>query len=302
MTRARTGDAEGAPEPRQQRLPLAWQTPGAEGAAPAEPQGPAAPAPAQAGAAGPAPAPGGPAPEPPAAGPGSAPAEPGPALAAAPRPGAAQAPLGGAGSPGGVPPQEGDAEGAGAAGRIGELLSSARAAAGLSTTEVSRRTCIPRTLIEQLEANAFDQLPQEFHCVNHVRKLCELYNVDPEPYVARLREDLLRHRGREAGPTSTMQVVTTDSAGGPVVTYVPPGPRIPRRVWESWTRVAVSAAIVLFFVIALLALAVQHFRHRNGGEPGPAKAAQPASTAAVDLKEFMTPEPLEAYELPIPDK
>jgi len=184
---------------------------------------------------------------------------------------------------------------------IGEMLIGARIASGLQPEEVATRTRIPRAIIAQLESNAFDELPSDFHCNNYVSKLCELYNIPSGPLCARLREDLLAHRGAKAGG-QPLKVVSTDTGGGPVISYVPAGPVVPRALSEPLIKGVVSGVIVLFLLIALAALAVQHFHHRDGQTPAGPLPAPVGHSPPVDLQEFMTPRQLNAYELPIPDK
>jgi transcriptional regulator with XRE-family HTH domain len=293
MAKARTPGAEGEREARQQKLPLAWQT----AAATPAPPGPQAPEPAT----------------PPEAATAVAAASVAadqsgqsdrsdrPAVNGLPATMPARGPAQGT-EPAGIAGQEADGANSGVAGgRTGEMLLSARVDSGFSIQEVANRTRIPRTIVEQLEGNAFDELPSEYHCLNHLNKLCELYNIDPEPLRARLRADLLAHRG-EAEGIETLKAVSTDTGSGPMITYVLPGPTPAKGGWEHVTRLAVSGVTVLLVLIVLTALAVQHFRHRNGQEPKGTLPPQVGHTPPVDLKEFMAPKPLNAYELPIPAK
>jgi hypothetical protein len=306
-SRGDTPDGERERDIRQQKLPLSWQAAAAAGAQPltaapaaaaaatlpqAEPEAPAglaaaasadgSPAEAKKPAAVPAPAAAA------AVGVDSAATARGPQVTS--RPAAAGL---------------GDSEPAAAAaalGSVGDLLLSARADSGFSIEEASARTRIPRDIIEHLECSACGQLPSEYYCNAHVEKLSVLYNVDPKPILDRLHEDMLAHRGAAEG-IGHFHAVMTDSESGAKISYVPPGPGSgkPTRA-VSLTGAVVSGVIALFLLVAVVALAAQHFRHREGATPSGSVPPQVGHAAAVELKEFIVTQPLNAYELPIPAK
>jgi hypothetical protein len=185
---------------------------------------------------------------------------------------------------------------------LGELLLRARADSGFSIAEASVRTRIPRDIIEHLECNAWAHLPSEYYCSAHVEKLGALYNVDAKPILERLHAGMLTQRG-EADGLGQFRAVTSDSESGAKISYVLPGPGSgkPTRA-VSLTSIVVSGVIALLLLIAVGALTVQHFRHREGSAPAGQVPAQVSHAPAVDLKEFIVTEELDAYELPIPAK
>ncbi|NLF19364.1 MAG: hypothetical protein GX595_19215, partial [Lentisphaerae bacterium] len=93
------------------------------------------------------------------------------------------------------------------------------------------------------------------------------------------------------------------------ISYVLPGPgaggRKPRSL--SLTGAIVSAVIGLFLVMVLAAIIALHVHNRRADEPAPAAptagvAPAVGATAPVPLQDFIVPEQLNAYELPIPDR
>lgn len=190
-------------------------------------------------------------------------------------------------------------------GGVGDLLLAARADSGFSVEETSARTRIPRDVIEHLECSAYHALPSEYYCRAHIEKLCALYNVDAAAVLSRLHDDMVAQRG-EAEGLGHFRAVTTDSESGSKISYVLPGPGAtgkPRSV--SVTGAVVSGVIGVFLLVALVALAALHFRNRDGKPPaanGSSAPVQVGHQPPVGLKEFIVPEQLNAYELPIPDK
>jgi hypothetical protein len=188
------------------------------------------------------------------------------------------------------------------AGGVGDLLLSARADSGLSIEAASAGTRIPRDVIEHLECNAYGQLPPEYYCKAHIEKLSKLYNVDSKPILQQFHADMLAQHGPAEG-LGHFHAVTTDSESGSKISYVLPGPGSggsTRAV--SLTGKVVSGVIALLLLIVVAALAAQHFRNRQGAPAAGALPAQVGHAPAVDLKEFIVTEELNAYELPIPAK
>ena len=188
-------------------------------------------------------------------------------------------------------------------GGAGDLLLSARVDSGYSIGEASARTCIPRDIIEHLECSAYALLPQEYYCNAHIEKLCALYHIDAAPVLSRFREDMVAQRGEGQG-LAQLRAVVTESESGARISYVLPGPGAgkPSR-GLSPTGAIVSGVIVVFFLVVLAALAVMHYRRRAGGDaPTGPVSSQVGHPGPIELKEFMVPKQLNAYELPIPDK
>ena len=78
-------------------------------------------------------------------------------------------------------------------GTLGETLAALRRRSNLELDEVADITRIKRDYLEALENGEFSSLPQLVYVLAYVKKLCEVYGVDPEgteELVSGLREQL----------------------------------------------------------------------------------------------------------------
>ena len=184
----------------------------------------------------------------------------------------------------------------------GEMLMAARADFGFSIEDVSSKTRIPRDIIENLECSAIEQLPAEYYCRSHIERLCELYNVDPEPILERFSAEVEAVRG-PSGDRDHFRMTRHESESGAMIRPMPEGSgplgKPGRRIRPM--RVLVSCVIVLFLATALWALIALHLRNRRA-EDGSETTAEKVQRPPVDLQEFIVPMQLDACELPIPDR
>lgn len=66
---------------------------------------------------------------------------------------------------------------------IGNALAEGRRQAGLTITEVSRRTCIRETIIRGIERGDYSACGGDFYARGHVRSIARAVDVDPEPLI-----------------------------------------------------------------------------------------------------------------------
>ena len=71
---------------------------------------------------------------------------------------------------------------------LGEELSAARKAKGLSLEDVSRATKIRKPILLALEEGRLEDLPPAVFMVGHLRAYAQVLELDGEPYVERLRQ------------------------------------------------------------------------------------------------------------------
>lgn len=152
---------------------------------------------------------------------------------------------------------------------IGEALAEARRRAGLSVTEVSRRTRIRESIVSGIERDDFTGCGGDAYARGHIRAIAHEVGIDPEPLVTAYDE---AGRAREQ---------TAPDAAEPAT----PERRRPRR-----------AALVGAVVLALAALAgylitsaTGHARpassaataHRTAGHPAPVRHLPPSRPSAT---------------------
>ena len=66
---------------------------------------------------------------------------------------------------------------------IGDALAEARRQAGLTTTQVSQRTCIRETIIRGIERGDYSACGGDFYARGHIRSIARAAGIDPEPLV-----------------------------------------------------------------------------------------------------------------------
>lgn len=99
---------------------------------------------------------------------------------------------------------------------IGELLRQERESHRLSVEQVARLTHIREEYIQQIEANAFDQLPPAVYVKGYVRSIAQIFGVEPEPLLALLRRD---YKEGDKGVLSTYSPLAKKRGGlwrGPI--------------------------------------------------------------------------------------
>jgi cytoskeletal protein RodZ len=66
---------------------------------------------------------------------------------------------------------------------IGDALAEARRQAGLTTMQVSQRTCIRETIIRGIERGDYSACGGDFYTRGHIRSIARAVGIDPEPLV-----------------------------------------------------------------------------------------------------------------------
>jgi len=67
---------------------------------------------------------------------------------------------------------------------IGEGLARARRQAGLTVTQVSRRTCIRETIILGIEHDDYSACGGDFYTRGHIRAIAKAVGTDPVPLIS----------------------------------------------------------------------------------------------------------------------
>jgi cytoskeletal protein RodZ len=66
---------------------------------------------------------------------------------------------------------------------IGDTLAEARRQSGLTTTQVSQRTCIRETIIRGIERGDYSACGGDFYARGHIRSIARAVGADPEPLI-----------------------------------------------------------------------------------------------------------------------
>jgi cytoskeletal protein RodZ len=66
---------------------------------------------------------------------------------------------------------------------IGDTLAEARRQSGLTTTQVSQRTCIRETIIRGIERDDYSACGGDFYARGHIRSIARAVGADPEPLI-----------------------------------------------------------------------------------------------------------------------
>ena len=66
---------------------------------------------------------------------------------------------------------------------IGDALAEARRQSGLTTTQVSQRTCIRETIIRGIERDDYSACGGDFYARGHIRSIARAVGADPEPLI-----------------------------------------------------------------------------------------------------------------------
>lgn len=144
----------------------------------------------------------------------------------------------------------------------GHQLRRAREAQSLDLRDLARTTKIPRTSLELLEKDAYDQLPAEVFVRGFLRNLGRELKLD----VPQLLSAYEQHTGRVRKPAAEMREVQDDPTTppklvSPVVTQAPPSPdriKLPSfdRVVEAVGSTRPAYVIGTLLVLLGIALAV----------------------------------------------
>lgn len=141
---------------------------------------------------------------------------------------------------------------------IGETLASERQEAGLTLSQVSAQTRIRETVIRGIEHDDFTACGGDFYARGHIRSICRVIGIDPEPLIREFDE-------------------THDGPPGPVSAAAAFEPETPvafrERRTPNWTAaMAVMLAVVLVYIVVQVV--------GNRADKHPARSVARPSTAA----------------------
>ena len=116
---------------------------------------------------------------------------------------------------------------------IGETLTAARVAAGLTTADVAEKTRIRRTLVEAIEADDYRLCGGDIYARGHIQTIARTVGTDPAPLLA----DFDRSHPRDTAPRATevFESETTKTRE--------------RRAGPNWSA-AMAAALVVIVLLA----------------------------------------------------
>jgi cytoskeletal protein RodZ len=146
---------------------------------------------------------------------------------------------------------------------VGETLTRAREAAGLSVEDLSAQTRIRGGLIRQIEADDFDGCGGAVYARGHLRSLAKVVGLDPEELVA----EFDRSHAHEPAPALV-----------PIPAVDPHEAARAERKQPNWTA-AMAVALVVICVLAGISL----LGNRHSGSPhttagGPSQPSAPAAS------------------------
>ena len=136
---------------------------------------------------------------------------------------------------------------------IGEDLAEARRRAGLTVTEVGRRTRIRETIIRSIERDDYRDCGSDFYARGHIRAIARAVGTDPEPLI---REYEVAHPATQPTAAELLRPEQPAAITGP--------PHHAR---------AAALALALAAIMAVLAIAAYHLIHgANHAGSGPVAA------------------------------
>lgn len=131
---------------------------------------------------------------------------------------------------------------------IGQVLTEAREAAGLSVVEVAAATRIRRTLVEAIERDDFAPCGGDFYARGHVRSIAGAIGIDPAPLLAEF--DASRTPAPSPRPTDVYESAKAFRT---------------QRTGPNWSA-AMAAALVLVVIYGVAQLITQS---TGGSHPDP---------------------------------
>jgi cytoskeletal protein RodZ len=156
---------------------------------------------------------------------------------------------------------------------IGDTLAEARRQSGLTTTQVSQRTCIRETIIRGIERGDYSACGGDFYARGHIRSIAGAVGADPEP--------LIREYDATQGAPQPITAADVFQPSTPI--------KLKERRRPNWS-LAMVVAIVL-----IVGFAVYHAVTSSNAKPGaarPAAAAHNGSAGHRQPKSATTPSPV----------
>jgi cytoskeletal protein RodZ len=160
---------------------------------------------------------------------------------------------------------------------IGDTLAEARRQSGLTTTQVSQRTCIRETIIRGIERDDYSACGGDFYARGHIRSIARAVGTDPEPLI------------REYDVTQgAPQVITAADVFEPSTPI-----KIKERRRPNWSvAMVIAIALIVGFAIYHLVSSTNHSAaagHRSSATTishnrPPAHAQSPAPASSPSSK------------------
>jgi cytoskeletal protein RodZ len=150
---------------------------------------------------------------------------------------------------------------------IGEALAEARHQAGLTVTQVSRRTRIRETIIRKIENDDYSACGGDFYARGHIRSLAKVAGADPEPLI---REYDTTHQAPQTMTLADVFPGTPTTPGMPTTAVKTREKRQPNRT--------TALALVLALLVALGFVAYDFLSGpRQARSTAPEARAQPTT-------------------------
>jgi cytoskeleton protein RodZ len=159
---------------------------------------------------------------------------------------------------------------------IGQTLSAARVAAGLSIDDVSAKSRLRATVIRAIEDDDFAPCGGDFYARGHIRTFASIVGADPAALVAEYDATVAVV---EDAPLSG-QLIDSGASGGSI------GRKADRRA-PRWGATAAGAALVLIIVVVSVQLAG---KHKN--TPAAQAGTAPISSPSPSVTPSITPAPV----------
>jgi cytoskeletal protein RodZ len=141
---------------------------------------------------------------------------------------------------------------------IGDTLAEARRQSGLTTAQVSQRTCIRETIIRGIERGDYSACGGNFYARGHIRSIARTVGADPEP--------LIREYDATQGAPQPITAADVFEPSTPI--------KLRERRRPNWSLAMVA---VLAFIIAF---AVYHLVSSPKATPAAARSSAPARPRA----------------------
>lgn len=146
---------------------------------------------------------------------------------------------------------------------LGEVLSTARLAAGISLDDLAAATSIRAGLLSEIEKNNFSHCGGDIYARGHLRNIAPILGLDPAKLVELYNEE------HSAESRSINELLVENN-----VTKVPQEKRN-----LSW-KVPATVSIVVLLIFATVQIVVSNVQSEN--DPSPAATSSPSPTASAE--------------------
>lgn len=145
---------------------------------------------------------------------------------------------------------------------VGARLRDARQARGLSLEDIVQATKVPRTMLQHLEADAFDKMPAPVFVRGFIRAYAKVAGVDPNPIVRAFEQ-------RTSQPFTSAESGSTTSSGTTGKKLVPLEPVSERRPGSFRRGYALLAVVAVGLLIAAWLMVGGQKRSSDASARGP---------------------------------